>query len=74
MGWYAKIYNHTRDEWSKNEYKYGRGCEVFSDMNWDTNDIVIGGGPDDEYIVLSGNVKLKQIYDYGFVIDYEIVT
>lgn len=57
MGWYAKVWNVTKGEWSSNEWKYGQA--TLSDLlkaesTWDPTDVIVGGGMGEGYCLISG--------------------
>lgn len=80
MGWYARVYNHTKDTYSNNEYKYGTAriqTILKMEPGWEATDTIIGGGYGNEHHFISGgHGKFIEHYlddETQMVIDYKIV-
>ena len=68
MGWYAHIYNETRQELSAKEYKYANAslALVLKDQpSWNKDDVIVGcgGGTGCPYSVINGQCKIVNISD-----------
>lgn len=84
MGWYSTVYNHTLQQHSAGEYKYGRAVVneiIRNNPGWTTEHVIVGGpftdgGQGDDFFLINGwaTHQLTNIYneEYGVCENYEI--
>ena len=84
MGWYDHVYNYTKKEHSKNEYKYSNAPHslILNDQpDWSPDDVIIGTGTQDlgsDYFFITGQDKYtmtnirEKVGGYDFTVGYKL--